>query len=103
MPCDASHCEPHGLEKEVSRVASLYDAVVSKRPLNTHHYEGYHPCVYSKGRDRIQVVADDITNRLCTWCKNNDVTKECLELQIWWRDHQAADKAKEDAIKGNGI
>lgn len=103
MPCDASHCEPNGLEKEASKVAALFEAAVCHTTPHPSHLNGYHPSAYNKPKDYIQSFADEITNRLCTWCKNNDVTKECLELQIWWRDHQAADKAKEDAIKGNGI
>jgi hypothetical protein len=39
---------------------------------------------------------DAMTDRLCAWCKENDVTKCSLELQIWWRDHQAWDKRREE-------
>jgi hypothetical protein len=37
--------------------------------------------------------ADKMTQLLCTWCKHNPqrIAKASLELQIWWRDHQAAD------------
>ena len=33
-----------------------------------------------------------LVDKLCSWCKVNDISKECLELQIWWRDHQLSDK-----------
>lgn len=31
---------------------------------------------------------------LCLRLQVADVTKYSLELQMWWRDHQAADKAR---------
>ena len=35
--------------------------------------------------------SDHKTDLLCTWCQSNDVSKQSLELQIWWRDHQEWD------------
>jgi hypothetical protein len=46
---------------------------------------------------------DQMTAWLCEWCQSHDVTTKSLELQIWWRDHQAwdaqrkADEATETA------
>lgn len=38
---------------------------------------------------------DSMTEWLCEWCTlKNDVTRYSLEMQIWWRDHQEADKAR---------
>jgi hypothetical protein len=31
---------------------------------------------------------------LCEMLEGLDVTKFSLEMQMWWRDHQAADKAR---------
>lgn len=43
---------------------------------------------------------DQDTARLCKKCQEVDVTKYSLELQIWWRDHQAADKRRlEEELK----
>lgn len=39
---------------------------------------------------------DEHTQMLCQFCQNNDVGKCSLEFQIWWRDHQKADKERLD-------
>ena len=39
---------------------------------------------------------DRLTAHLCGKLKSVDVTSYSLELQMWWRDHQAADKARDD-------
>ena len=41
----------------------------------------------------------EITRILCKWCKANDVSKQSLELQIWWRDHQIEDEKHAKALK----
>jgi len=37
---------------------------------------------------------EQLTVKLCERLQIEDVTKYSLELQIWWRDHQKADKAR---------
>lgn len=37
---------------------------------------------------------DTMTRKLCSWCQGNNVRTKSLELQIWWRDHQAWDKRR---------
>lgn len=37
------------------------------------------------------LTLDQMTQRLCAWCGAHDVKQQSLELQIWWRDHQAWD------------
>lgn len=46
---------------------------------------------YDKG------ALDSVTARLCRWCKEhpNRIKEMSLEFQIWWRDHQKADAARE--------
>lgn len=40
------------------------------------------------------------TAKLCELCQNTDISKQSLELQMWWRDHQKADEARiEEAMK----
>lgn len=39
---------------------------------------------------------DEYATQLCAWCYANKVNTRSLELQIWWRDHQVADKARVD-------
>jgi len=38
---------------------------------------------------------DRDTAELCSWCRENDVQEQSLELQIWWRDHQKHDAKRE--------
>jgi len=39
---------------------------------------------------------DRLTAHLCGKLKSVDVTSYSLELQIWWRDHQKADRDREE-------
>jgi len=41
---------------------------------------------------------DRLTALLCDGLKFVDVTRYSLELQMWYRDHQAADKAREERV-----
>lgn len=50
---------------------------------------GYHPNVYNK-----PVNGDKLVAELCAALMITDVTKYSLEMQIWWRDHQAADRER---------
>jgi len=41
---------------------------------------------------------DKLTALLCERLRSVDVTRYSLELQMWYRDHQAADKAREERV-----
>lgn len=45
---------------------------------------------------RTETIHED-TARLCEWIGQHPDTirEQSLEMQIWWRDHQLADKARE--------
>ena len=88
MPCDSSYLEPHSSERELSKVACLLDELDGKE-IDTHHWRGYHPRVYSQRVDGDKMVA-----KLCKRLQSVNVKDYSLEMQIWWRDHQAADKAR---------
>lgn len=90
MPCKSDHMDPTGLEREASRVACLLDELNGAKPSQGSWY-GYHPRVYNQVS---QELADKLTAELCSRLQTVDVTKYSLELQMWWRDHQAADKAR---------
>jgi len=79
---------PSTMEKNISRVACLLDELNGMK-YSRQHWEGYHPLVYGKPFD-----ADTMVSRLCERLQSVDVTKYSLEMQIWWRDHQAADKKR---------
>lgn len=80
MPCDSSHLEPNEREKESVRVRGFLRELGSKIMI-------FDP--YGKPE-----LLDRDTAELCQTCQEVDVTNYSLELQIWWRDHQKADKKK---------
>jgi len=91
MPCNSDHMNPHTIEIEMSRVACLIDELDGK-PFDRNAWRGYHPTVYGKPVDKKR--RDNMVAALCERLQGKDVTKQSLEMQIWWRDHQEADKAR---------
>lgn len=91
MPCRSDYMEARGDEVQFSRVACLLDELDGK-PINESHWRGYHPKVYSKHLTKKQ--EDEMVAELCSKLQKVDVTKYSLEMQIWWRDHQKADKER---------
>jgi hypothetical protein len=91
MPCNCDHLEPSSYEKQISKVACLLDELNGKKDLDRSHWGGMHPKVYSKCTKEL---ADKMTAELCSRLQNTDVTKHSLEMQMWWRDHQLADKQR---------
>lgn len=90
MPCNCDHLSANALEQEVSRVACLLDELDGKK-WNRNWWNGYHPRVYGKV-DR--EMGDQMTRQLCDALQARDVTQCSLEMQLWWRDHKEADKAR---------
>ena len=91
MPCSSSHMEATGKEVAISQVACLLDELNGKAEIEPSHWRGYHPKVYgSLGGS----YADALVSELCSRLQQVDVTTHSLEMQIWWRDHQKADKAR---------
>lgn len=89
MPCNSDHMEANHLERRLSQVACLLDELAGKPKIDKAHWGGYHPRVYSASFD-----ADALVAELCSKLQSVDVTQCSLEMQMWWRDHQAADKAR---------
>jgi len=86
---------PNNYEIELSRVACLLDEI-SGIPIDPTIYHGYargcHPQV--RGGRLSDEEADAMVAELCKTLQSLDVTKYSLEMQMWWRDHQKADKAR---------
>jgi hypothetical protein len=76
----------------MSKVACLLDELDGKKRINPDHWRGYHPRVYNRRPD-----ADAMTAELCSRLQSVDVSACSLEMQMWWRDHKEADKAKAKA------
>lgn len=83
MPCDSSHMNPTHVERNSATVIRhLREVGLTDRRENAY--------------GDVRRLSED-TAALCDWCKTHDVTAQSLELQIWWRDHQRADREKEYA------
>ena len=91
MPCNSDYMEANKLELNISRVQCLLDELDGK-PWNQHDWNGYHPKVYNKVNGSL---ANKLVRQLCSKLKTTDVTQYSLEMQMWWRDHQEADAARE--------
>lgn len=91
MPCDSSHMDPTSLEREMSKVYCLLDEL-SGSEIVPRYWEGYHPKAYG-GPSRSD--ADRAVSMLCEkLSKVADIRQYSLEMQMWWRGHQKADKER---------
>lgn len=89
MPCDSSYMEPSTKELEMSKVATFLDEIKKGVEPAQNNLKGFHPNIYNNNLSDSQ--CDALVAELCKLCQEIDVTTYSLELQIWWRDHQAAD------------
>jgi hypothetical protein len=89
MPCNSDYMEANQSEKNLSVVYGLLDELeTGKLPANFG--DGYDKRVYNKHFPKEHL--DEKTEELCSKLQNTDVSKFSLEMQMWWRDHQKADK-----------
>jgi hypothetical protein len=82
--------EASSLERELSKVACLLDEIAG-RQWTRGDASGYHRRVYGKAT---RELGDQLVNELCNALQGADVSTFSLEMQIWWRDHQAADEER---------
>ncbi len=82
MPCRSDHMEPTAREQESMRVIGFLKEA-SLLP-NSEDFG-----IYGDVEE-----LDFHTTMLCKYCQTYDVTNHSLEMQIWWRDHQVADKRR---------
>ncbi len=90
MPCNSDYMEASSLERELSKVACLLDEIAG-RQWTRGDASGYHRRVYGKAT---RELGDQLVNELCNALQGADVSQFSLEMQIWWRDHQAADEER---------
>ena len=100
MPCDGSYMNPNRLEKNLSVLYCCLDELDGKK-VEPSWRTGYHPAVYCQGPTSGEI--HDKTAELCEKLQNMSrkaISKTSLELQMWWRDHQEADRKRvEQSIK----
>ncbi len=94
MPCDSSYMDSTEREKALTKVVLLLDELDSKGAPSPREFNaGYDSRVYTNQPSK--ETADAWVRELCTRLQEvEDVTIFSLELQVWWRDHQRADKAR---------
>jgi hypothetical protein len=89
MGCRSDYMEPTDREIELGRVLSLLAELDGQK---VDHSKSTYDFGYENRSDSL----DAKTAELCARCKTIDVTKYSLELQFWWREHQAADARREE-------
>lgn len=95
MPCNSDYMNANRLEIELSRVLLLTQELDTGKPVDSHSpdWGGYLSGVYNGGELRSRTDAAVAT--LCSRLQRVDVSRFSPEMQIWWRDHQIADKKRE--------
>lgn len=93
MPCDSSHMEASLREVLMSQVCCLLDELKTGNPVdvNSAEWRGYHPRIYNKVSTRND---DALVAELCDKLTKSPIKEFSFEMQIWWRDHQKADRAR---------
>ena len=93
MPCNSSYMDPTQGELNLATVLQLLDEVKTGK-LIENFPDGFDNRAYGKTEVDIKKELDKRTAELCKKLQKLDVTKYSLELQVWWRDHQKADKER---------
>lgn len=91
MPCDSDYLDADDQEVEYSKVLSLLEELKTNK-LPKYYGDGFCPKVYNVTN---KIDIDKSVKKLCGQLKKiKDIKKYSLEMQIWWRDHQRADKER---------
>jgi len=102
MACRSEYMNANQLEIELSQVLMLTHELDTGKPVkaDSSDWQGYKKGVY--GSSDLKKRTDEATANLCSRLKKiPDVSKYSLELQTWWRDHQAADRKREAKEKAD--
>lgn len=91
MPCNSDYMKANEFEKNLSKVYGLLDELETGK-LPDNFGDGYDKRVYNKGLK--ESTLNKKVKELCSKLQKVDVTKYSLEMQMWWRDHQKADKER---------
>lgn len=97
MPCNSDYLNSTDLEKSLSRVFCILEELTTGKHVDprSSDWGGYHDLAYGHATRQL---ADEKVAELCAKFKKLSKTKIgklSLEAQIWWRDHQKADKQRE--------
>lgn len=91
MPCRSDYLEANSMEIEHSKVLALLEELRTGK-LPEFFGNGYYSEVYSRTS---RAVLDEGVSELCSKLQAiSDIKKYSLEMQMWWRDHQKADRER---------
>lgn len=94
MPCTADPM-PSDLDTTAHMLRLFHQELQTATPYNVLVIDDRGPN-YPEGTTEQQV--NDLTDHLCKRMSRISHVAECsLELQIWWREHQAADERRQAA------
>lgn len=99
MPCVSDYQEPTAAEIEHSKVLALLQELKTGK-LPKYYGDGSYKEVYNKTNtigDETERPLDIKTRELCAALKTKtaeDIKGYSLEMQLWWREHQKADKKR---------
>lgn len=102
MPCNSEYMNANDLEKELSRVLLLLEELETGKPVDhkSSDWDGYLSGVYGNSPTTLRRRADVAVAELCDKLKQvPNVQKYSLEMQIWWREHQEADRQREKEMQ----
>ena len=94
MPCNSDYMEPTKMEYNLSEVyALLHELDKGKLP------RGFRKGSYIDKRAYNNATKDLLDKKVSEHCSRlktvKNVKKYSLEMQMWWRDHQKADRKRE--------
>ena len=90
MPCNSDYLVARPTEVEASKVLALLEELETGK-LPNYFGNGYYSEVYN-GNEK-EILSEKVPE-LCKKLQNIDTSKHSLEMQLWWREHQRADKER---------
>ena len=91
MPCNSDYLNPNDQEIEYSKVLALLVEVETGK-LPPSYGDGFFVECYNRTTKKL---LDEAVEMLCNKCQEiKDIENYSLEMQMWWRDHQKADKER---------
>lgn len=90
MPCRSDYLSATDAEIEASKVLALLEEL-NTGELPDYYGDGYYSEVYNK--NSVKILEENVP-KLCRILQKSNVEAYSLEMQMWWRDHQKADKER---------
>ena len=88
MPCNSDYMEPNQNEINLAKVEALLEELKTGK-LPAWYGNGNHHSIYNQAtKERLNVAVVSLCDKLQ---KVPDIKIFSLEMQMWWRDHKAAD------------